>query len=201
MSLMLHDCSAATDERWEESNSQGKIMNRGINAAILLVAMTVLILGMASSETRAESESSDAHATSNSALKGRYICRVTTDDGGESAVVVLELDGKGGFTSSNKILISRDFTSASCGTGNNDACACVQNLTSSSYTVSSTGAFTATLMWMPKKATNPSACDSTTTFDDTWVGAVSSAGKTVLFASTNDGDETDNGPGTCIKAP
>jgi hypothetical protein len=165
-------------------------MSRKIKTMTLFATMAVCAFGMWSAQALAAN------------VKGRYVCRVSSDGQGESAVVVLELDGAGNFTSSNKILVSRDFTdTVNCGAGNNDACPCVQSLTSpSSYTVGGGGTFQATLKWKPATATNPAACD-TTTFGDVWAGGVSSGGKTIWFASTNNGDEAENGPGLCIKAP
>lgn len=165
-------------------------MSREIRIMTLFATMAGCALGLWSAPALAAT------------VKGRYVCRVSSDGQGESAVVVLELDGAGNFTSSKKILISRDFTdTVNCGAGNNDSCPCVQSLTSpSSYTVGGGGAFQATLKWEPATGTNPAACDKVT-FDDVWAGAVSPAGKTILFASTNNGDETENGPGLCIKAP
>ena len=164
-------------------------MSRKIRIMTLFATMAVCALGMWSAQALAAT------------VKGRYVCRVSSDGQGESAVVVLELDGAGNFTSSDKILVSRDFTDTiNCGAGNNRACPCVQNLTSpSSYTLSGS-LFLATLKWAPATATNPAACDKNT-FDDVWAGGVSSGGKTIWFASTNNGDETENGPGLCIKAP
>src|SRR5262245_505249 len=89
----------------------------------------------------------------NLSYSGRYACRISSDFGGEQAVILLVPDGTGKFApGSTKTLVTPDKLCATL------PCSCVYSLgAGSTYEVNADGTGTAVMEWVPA-AHNAAQC-------------------------------------------